>query len=102
MGGTVLSASTLYLGVAELRARTAHNSAALRDARARLDALRRPAVLAGNPRPYVARPSLAHTLKDRWNAEVEAMYRWAEALDWVRIRERVEDGSQNLVRNLRR
>lgn len=85
-----------------MRARTAYNSHKLREARAQLDALRQPATIPPNPRPYIARPSLVETVKDQWNHELEELWRWAVGLDSVRIREGVEETVCNVVRNLQK
>ena len=85
-----------------MRTRTAYNSHKLREARVQLDALRQPATIRPNPRPYIARPSLVETIKDQWNHELEELWRWAVGLDSVRIREGVEETACNVVRNLQK
>ncbi|KAI5819406.1 hypothetical protein BZA77DRAFT_290558 [Pyronema omphalodes] len=100
VGGVVLSGSTIYLCITELRSRTHYNSFVLRESRARLEALQKPATLPENPKPYIARPSLLETMKDRWNAELEGIWRWSQNLDHVKLREGLEEKAGNVVANL--
>ncbi|KAF8252822.1 hypothetical protein K440DRAFT_644968 [Wilcoxina mikolae CBS 423.85] len=102
VGGTVLTSATVYLAVAEIRNRTHYNSHKLRESRERLEALRKPATIPENPKPYIARPSLTETMKDRWNDELEGIWRWAQGLDSVKIREGLEEKTGNIVRNLQK
>jgi hypothetical protein len=41
-------------------------------------------------------------MKDRWNDELEGIWRWAQSLDSVRIREGLEEKTGNIVRNLQK
>jgi altered-inheritance-of-mitochondria protein 5 len=102
VGGAVLTSATIYLAVAEIRNRTHYNSHTLRESRERLEALRKPATIPENSKPYIARPSLIETMKDRWNDELEGIWRWAQSLDSVRIREGLEEKTGNIVRNLQK
>lgn len=43
------------------------------------------------------RPSLAETLKDTWNWEVESMVRWVQGWDLVNAREYFEETAANVV-----
>lgn len=100
-GGAVLTFSLSYLAVTSIRQRAARNSATLRECRDTLEALQKPPTIPENVRPYIARPSLVETLKDRWNDEVTGVWRWATGLDAVRIRESVEKGIGNVWGNLK-
>ncbi|KAI5841306.1 hypothetical protein BZA05DRAFT_470770 [Tricharina praecox] len=102
VGGTVLTSFSVYLATSSLRERTARNSHTLRECRSRLEALRKPATIPETPRPYLARPSIVETIKDRWNAELEGVWKWATSLDQVKIREDVEEMVGNIVRNLQK
>jgi len=92
----------MYLATSSLRERTARNSHTLQECRSRLEALQKPAAIPGTPRPYVARPSIVETIKDRWNEELEGIWRWATGLDQVKIRECVEETVGNVARNLQK
>jgi hypothetical protein len=39
-------------------------------------------------------------MKDRWNAELEGVWRWLQNLDHVKIREGLEEKAGNVVANL--
>ena len=41
-------------------------------------------------------------MKDRWNAELEGIYRWAQGVDMVRLREDLEEKAGNIARNLKK
>jgi hypothetical protein len=101
-GGAVLTSATIYLAITEVRNRTAYNSHILRECRQRLELLREPAKLPTKRTPYFARPSLVETMKDRWNAELEGIYRWAQGVDMVRLREDLEGKAGNIARNLKK
>jgi altered-inheritance-of-mitochondria protein 5 len=64
--------------------------------------LQKPPTLRENPKPYVTRPSLVETLKDRWNDEVVSVWRWATGLDVTATRESLEKGVENVWRNLQK
>ena len=90
------------MGVSELRARTAANSYTLRTSTEQLEALRYPAVQREKRPPYLARPKLVETMKDRWNAELEKAWRWCVSVDGTKARESVEEAWGNLRRNLQK
>lgn len=81
--------------------RTHRNSAVLQDSRHRLDALLEPAKGPVAPIPRQYEDSIEERVKERWNQELEAVWKWGSRLDKTIVRERLEDLVGDLVRNIR-
>lgn len=91
LGGAVLSSAVIYLATAQIARRTHQNSATLHDSRKRLDALLEPAKGPVAPIPRQYDTSITETVKQRWNDELEGIWKWSTRLDFTIFRERVED-----------
>lgn len=102
LGSSVLTSSVIYLGLLQLQNSTRETQRTLRQCSKRLDALRSPGIIIKNPGQHSGRPSVAETLKDSWNEQIMKLARCAQRLDWVWVRETIEDGVGSIVEKARR
>jgi altered-inheritance-of-mitochondria protein 5 len=55
---------------------------------------------APEPRARQVPIGLSEMAKDRWNREVEGAVKWLEEVDWRRVRERLEERVEDVVRRI--
>jgi hypothetical protein len=99
LGGAVLTSAVVYLATAQVARQTQRNSATLQDSRKRLDALLEPAKGPVKPIPRRYDTSLSETVRQRWNDELEGIWKWSSRLDSTIIREHVEVLTADLIAN---
>ncbi|KAI9849251.1 MAG: hypothetical protein M1837_004710 [Sclerophora amabilis] len=101
VGGVTLTTTILYLTLAAhrqnrvLQARSLHSQAALLNS-----TFEPPAPLALEERRS-RRVGFVETAKDRWNEEIEGTVRWVQRVDWVSVRQGIENGASKILANVR-
>ncbi|KAF8455969.1 hypothetical protein BGX38DRAFT_1327702 [Terfezia claveryi] len=100
--GIIVTLTTTHLLTQHLHRTTAHNSNTLRQTTLIANSILSPRAPVTPLSAYTARPSLAETMKDMWNEEVERGVRWVQGWDLRRAREGAEEVVGAVVGKVRR
>lgn len=93
LSGFTLTASTLYLTILIHTHHRVHQASLLRQQSLLLNSLVDPASLPVEdiaPRYRIERGNWAERWKDGWNKEIEGGVRWAQGIQWGKVREALE------------
>ncbi|KAF1809948.1 hypothetical protein P152DRAFT_484286 [Eremomyces bilateralis CBS 781.70] len=101
LSGITITTSLLYLTVLSQNSTRATQRTLLSQQRALLTQTYDPVPSLPEPRAHTENAGLSEMAKDRWNADVERLARWASNINWDEVRERVEVGAGNVWRKVR-
>ncbi|KAI9811611.1 MAG: hypothetical protein M1827_005360 [Pycnora praestabilis] len=89
-GGITLTTSILYLTLSLHQRNRLSQSTYLRSSAQTLNAIVEPLPILPPPPIRIERTDMVETAKDKWNQEIEGAVKWAQGLDWRRVREGME------------
>jgi len=102
LGGITLTSSLLYLSLAIHQRNRIHQAYLLQQQSLLLNSVVEPLPEPPLPPRYVLdKPSIVETVKDAWNEDIEGAVRWAQGVEWGRVREGMEARAVGMWRRAR-